>query len=138
MTQETATNHVCHGALTPVAMPRRRRRRLASDALRHTELRLQYITPAQRLGTLMRHFFCRSRLPIALLAPGMGQAPLGRVLIAPSSLALRHAPCLIPTPPAAVALAPVAVRAHQHHAVAMRARERASAPDLSTRHWRSP
>ena len=66
MTQETATNHVCHAPLTPVATPRRRH--LASDALRHAELRGQYITRAHRLGTLMRHFFCRSRLPIALLA----------------------------------------------------------------------
>ena len=86
MTQETATNYVYHGPLTPVAMPRRGH--LASHALRHAELRRQYITRAHRLGTLMRHFFLPPARPVAPLAPGMGTASLGGALIPSPSLAL--------------------------------------------------
>lgn len=129
MTQETATDHVRHAPSAPVAMPRRRRLAV---------LRGQYITAVLPLGTLMRHYFLRPALAVPLLAPSMGQTPPGRGLIALGGRALRHASGLIAAAHAAVALAPVAVRAHQHHAVAMQARECSSAPELPTRHWHSP
>ena len=136
MTQDIVANHPCQSACAPVAMPRR------GDFARcrgpHAELRCQYITTARPLGTLMRHFFLLPARPIAPLAPGMGRAPPRCALIASRRLALRHAPGLIPAPSAAVALAPVAVRAHQHHRVAMHARQRPSAPELPDRHWHSP
>lgn len=136
MTQETVANHPCQSASAPVAMPRRYD--LARCLCRHAEIRGQYITRAHRLGTLMRHFFLPPARPIASLAPGMGAAPLVGALVPPACLALPNASCLIPARFAAIALAPVTVRAHQDHAVAMHARQRPSAPQLPTKHWHSP
>jgi hypothetical protein len=126
VTQETATDHVRHAPTAPVAMPWRRPLAV---------LRGQYITAVHPLGTLMRHYFLPPALAVAPLAPGMGQTPTGRGLIALGGRALHRAPGLIAAARAAVALAPVAVRAHQHHAVAMQARECSCAPELPTRHW---
>ena len=146
MTQDIVAYHTCQCAAAPVAMPRQgdfarcRCRYGCRYGCRcpHAELRCQYITTERPLGTLMRHFFLLPTRPIALLAQGMGRAPPGGALIASARLALRHAPGLIPAPSATVALAPVAARAHQHHRVAMHARQRPSAPELPTRHWHSP
>ena len=137
VTQETVANHPCQGTSTPVAMPRRYD--LARCALHRAELWRQYITRANRLGRLMRHFyFLPLALPIALLAPGMGQTSRAGALIATASLALPNASGQIPALLGAVALAPVALRAHHNHGVAMHARERPSTPGLRSRHWRSP
>lgn len=136
MTQETASNLACYSTSAPVAMPRRYD--LARCVLHHAQLQRQYITRSIFLGTLMRHFFLPLALAIALLAPRMGESPGAGALIAPASLALPHASGLIAAWLAAVAPAPVAVRAHQHHGVAMHARERPSTSELPTRHWRSP
>ena len=135
VTQETASNLACHSTSAPVAMPRRYD--LARCVLHHAQLRRQYITPAHPLGTLMRHFFLPLALPIALLAPGMGESAGAGALIAPASLALPYASGLIPAPLAAVALAPVAVRAHQRLGVATRAHERSCTGRLRSRHRRS-
>ena len=139
VTQETVANHPCQSASTPVAMPcRYDLARCVLHLLHHAQLRRQYITRAPFLGTLMRHFFLLLALPIALLASGMGESAGAGALIAPASLALPYASGLIPALLTAIAPAPVTVRAHQDHAVAMHARKRSSTAELPTRHWRSP
>ena len=139
MTHKTVANHACQSAPAPVATPRRYD--LARCLCPHAELRGQYITHTQRLGTLMRHFFlppARPIAPLAPLAPGMGAAPFVGALVPPACLALPNASCLIPTRFAAITLAPLTVRAHQDHAVAMHARQWPSALDLPIKHWHSP
>ena len=138
MTQQTVANNPCQSASAPVAMPRRYDlARCVLHLLHHAQLRRQYITRAPFLGTLMRHFFLLLALPIALLASGMGESAGAGALIAPASLALPYASGLIPAPLAAVALAPVAVRAHQRLGVATRAHERSCTGQLRSRHRRS-
>ena len=86
----------------------------------------------------MRHFLEPLALAVALLTPGMGAAPLGGALIAPSGIEQLPAPGLLAAALTTVALAPVALRAHPHFDLAMRTTKRSCAPWFGSRHRRSP
>ena len=79
-----------------------------------------------------------SRRKPCLQMTGHGAVQHAALGVAWAEIQGSHALCLIPARFAAIALAPLTVRAHQDHAVAMHARQCSSALELPTKHWHSP
>jgi|SRR5674476_420941 len=116
---------------------------LANRALHHFQLRRQYITDAEVLGTLMSHYFVLPlslslSLAVALLTSGMLDASCAGTLVFLGGSALAGQVRLFTALLGAVTLSAVAHRAHQYAGVTARTHQRACTHQVPNRHSQIP